>query len=591
MKLSELVYQGSGSQKKVEKFLFGDNYNLIDTAKVQVPDTVRQILRLSLYPAMKAKGEGGLKDGRIGATFTHLNDTYRFVRDLEKDACSLSRYNGEKKDFEEISRNPSFIQKAFEETFKLSAGTYERLFVLDEELTRKWSKDFRSGKDGYFDTLDDGGVKDKIRKLKSLEEERKTIELMKEYEFELDGLQNRLFEVTDRIQKIKNKEDEIPFVTNELDSFKEFESLEGFPKDIEKRLREYDRQEEKKACELLDLDNKMSDLVNKLASLKIEPVNKDRALIAFSAGALISFGLAVFLKRFLAFSLAGFIVFMLLSAWRLILYFKRKDEEVRLNAETRSLTESKNLIEKRFEIETSIVKKFLAKTKSESASDALDSMKRRAQIVTNLENAKKECEELKKDLKFEESLKEQEDLKKRIRLTEEKLRSFPSVSMEPNDLESEIERLRDEVGDHAFDPSVAAHSDPYASLLDDAALMLKVDREKISRSLKESYTANLKILSGGYFSGVEWQGAALKSFGITGGINKGLNDLDEDEHCIAFLSLQFTLLQMFSRFPRPVLAFGCFDSAKLKVGKERIMQALAHLAKSFQIIHVTRPGT
>jgi hypothetical protein len=608
MKLLELICQGIGSVD-AKKFVFRNDYNPIEPQKhgftVEILD---EIISAALHPSHRlekdivdpAAGDPERKV-RIGITFNHSDIVYRYVRDMIKNAHSLSKFDKSKNDFAEISRDAIFVEKIFSDTFKIPAlPAYRLLYEINGpvvlEMMKKWPGDDGKKNREYFDTFEEENeLKIKAKRLQGLEKERKMIEAMKALEFDLDGLQSKMFETTDRINKVKSKEEETKAALLELAEYKNLEALKDFPIDIEKRLAGFEKLEEKKMFDLQALDRRLESLVNRLALTKVKPILKDRL---FMAGTIIALSalVAVIISpahKFLFFGLFSF--FLLLSSQRLINFYRKSDESVKLTDEIKKLTEEKGVIDKKFDIETSIVRKFLAKIGASGPDDALDMIKRHRELRVRVDTEQKAVDDLKKSLTYDEMLRQKDTLAKEISAKEEKLRSMPSASMDPNDLLKAIGDLREELGNSNFLFEDSAEfdtgtpgSDPYSKALSLVSKMLNITSGKLLEALKKSFPVNLKIITGGAFDGVKWNSSGFDSLSSSAArTDRDLRTLNTDEKFGVFFALQFTVLQLlFKSIPIPAIVAGEFTGKNRLASKETCLQAIGHLSKLGQIIHL-----
>lgn len=603
MRLKELIFQRTDSGE-LKKFLFTQDYNLIEATKNGLhPGAFRSIFNAAIYPAYSPNDkelglEGDSGKIRLGITFSHDNVIYRFVRDISGKAVSLSKFEDASSKFIEISSDRNFIKNAFENSFRIPQNSlFERLCMVEPsamiEDFNRWKDKVRESETSYFDNLDqDAGVKKKIKKLRELEAEKKNIDFVSDCEFEVDGLQSKLFTISDKLTKIRSKEEDLSIIEGELAEYRKLEEVE-FPEGIEERLKGYEKLKEKKDADLLRLDNRMEDLLNKLSSLKVEPIHKDKILVTTSVMAITSFALALFIPKLLAPFLILFFACLGTVAWRVILFIRRKESEESLNSKMKELGEDKSVISKKFDIETSVVKKFIGQVGARDADDALDIIKRKKQLDSNYSAAKKEIDEYKQKMEFDRIKGEKEKIEKEIKDIEERMRQIPPASMDPNDLNNAVDDLRTEIGDenlakHSANDAPPSSKDPYRFLINSTAKHLKVEPDKLIEALKSTYTVNLQILSGKYFKQVNWGKDGIASFRTEGGNSEvAPSELKGDEELLAYFALQFTLMQIVSKYqPIPSVIFGRFDAKNPEMKKETFFRAITHLSKTTQILHV-----
>ncbi len=605
MKLLELIYQ-RGDSKDFKKFVFGKSYNALEVSKSEIsPDVFREILNSSFNPSYIPSG--GLKASRdpdekvrLGITFNFENTTYRFVRDLAHNVYSLSKFNERKKQFDEVSRKRSFIKKAFKDTFKMpESSIYDKLCIFDSASIRsevsRWKKKTQGHVISYFETLEkDEVMMQKIKRLKALEDEKAGLENIANYEFELDGFQAKLFEINETLNKIKEKEENLKALSVELKEYDSLKCLEEFPEDIAKRLTVYEKTEESKKTELISLDQKLDTLVNGLAALKIEPIQKDKTLILSSILGIASFALAMFLPKYLILLLVLFFIFLGSAAWRLILFFKKKEDEEKFNREIKSVKEDRAVIDKKFDIETKVVREFLSRVGVSHSEEALDLIKRRESLENNFSKEKKAFEEYKTKHNFDEVVLEKEKIEKEIEIREEKLRSVPPASMDPNDINTEIDSLKSEIGEENleriadFDGTATPSKDAFSFIINQTAKLLKISKDKIIQSLKSSFPVNLAILSDKYFHEVSWTSEGIDTItSYDKSEPSTVETLSDDENLVVFFALQFTLVQLLANHNRlPIVVFGVFETEKPALKKDNFLKAVNHLSKSCQVLHI-----
>ena len=602
MKLLELICQGIGSED-LKKFTFKGDYNPIELSRQGFTREIfAEVYNSTIHPSNKFEISGINDDSRVrlGVTFSHGDVIYRFVRDLVKGAYSLSKFDKTKNDFVEISKDRLFIEKAFQDSFKIPERPVQRmLYEIDcAAILRRftdWKKSSPNKSRGYFDTLEeDGSLNLKIQKFRELLAEQKVLETVKSLEFDLDGLQGKLFEITDKLNKVKAKEEEGKTVIAEFNEYRIMESLSDFPPDIEKRLNDFDKLQDRKDSELRSLDSRLGLLVNNLAGTRVEPILKDWKFIASLAMLVATFAGVFLMARFRFAFLGGFFVFLVLGGLRLINFYRKTDATEKIEQEIKKAGEEKSVIDKKFDIETSIVRKFLKKIGVGSAEEALDMIKKHRELKGNVNEDQKSFEALKKSLDYEAALKKRDELSKEIAQKEDRLRSMPSASMDSNDLAKEVDFLRREIGEEnllKYDSSKEGDSspgDPYSLLIYQASSVLNIGVAKLIDVLKKSFCVNLKIISGNLFSDAVWGDQGPEAFKIAG--TKEIKDtrlLADDENLAAFFALQFTLLQLLVKtLAMPVLVFGEMGSGSYSLNKQTFMQAIGHLSKTAQVVHL-----
>jgi len=329
--------------------------------------------------------------------------------------------------------------------------------------------------------------------------------------------------------------------------------------------------------------------------LKVEPVGKDKMFVLSALICLISIVSMSFLKSYLIVFLIVFLVSLLSLTWRLMKFYKSQEQEEKLNKEIKSVNDDKGVIDKKFEIETSIVKKFLKKIGASGADDALDMIKRRKELVKRIDEEKESADDLKKNLRFEEILKAKEELTKSIAINEEKLRAFTPVSMDPNDLKNELLTLKNELGEDQINKisgsdirSLRTADDPYGAILHNSSKLINVSPDKLIQALKDSYLTNLKILSKNYFESAQWGSLGLLSLLVRGEKkNKNLNELNEGEYLISFFAYKFTILQLLTKnVPAPVVVLDNIEVLNPELSNKTFLEAVNHLSKSCQVIAV-----
>lgn len=301
------------------------------------------------------------------------------------------------------------------------------------------------GMPGAMHQFEDDGMtpEEREKKLKQTREELKSAEKVEELQYDIDGLQQKVFEIENQKKGVSQFDE---FLNEAKEQLGKYPALSRLPQNIDERLDNYHDLQSLQAKEIENIDRGALEFEDELWSLQgYPPIHKQQmfmggaialvaGVVAFLAGPMV----ASILQTVGAIAAVGGVVAMAINGFLHITRVSRRDE---LQSRVNDLEEKKNQVIKRYEVEVSVLNKLMEDTDS----DAVEEMKNKIQKYRELDERFRQVSEKKKkkikELNLEKLDREDKDLKEKIAKLEEELRKHPPLSMDISEMRREIGRI------------------------------------------------------------------------------------------------------------------------------------------------------
>lgn len=638
--ITELVIQGVRRFGDVRRFTFGSGYNVLYGLPSGGKSTIFDVLRSLLFANDPAENEAesfrstlpaGQAACRAGITLSLGPETFRLLKDYQQGSVTLSRLTPDRR-FELILSDAPTIQRWLSEHAGFAIGPdFARVFTLSR-------KEFPSTLEGAFPVASvDETFEERLRAMSLPEKQQLLAQLSDEYrrhaetkttEFLQDGLRHKLFEVDTLIKKRDETKEKLAELEIELAPI---EKVPKLPDGFEERADAYNRQAKQRESELADLHARQADAHARLEATIPAPftekdmratrdpvemvkmlLTKDFQLDGGIAGALVGVVMATFLGRPL--NLLGVLVLAAgvgMIAYRgLFVFLKAKESFDGLRREVDQIDEQVKVIEKKWDIETTVVRNLMKAYNAEDPDEMRQIERRRDAMVAQRQELLGRIAAI--QLPSGEDIDQAKaKLQRQIESLDRRLQEIGGeVTVDPKDLEPQIERLDREVARaegrkrtpraklfareedvQAAAAEEAAAGDAMTSVLEAWCKANDADLNAVLRGLQEGFSRNLRAISGGRFSGGAFDadgGLTMYEEGKAGTPYESLDGMAKDS---AYLALRLTLFQLVARGPARVLALlddpFDFEEGRLAV----VARALKALGADAQIFHFTsRPA-
>lgn len=637
--ITEVVVQGVRRFGDVRRFTLGPGYNVLYGLGSSGKTTLHDVM-MSLLFARPAEGEAAsmqslLPQGKVacraGLTLTLDGEQWRVLKDYQQGVVTLSRFNAAEKKFELVLNDAAAIRQWLVETAKMPAGP-EAATVCTFAKT-----EFPSIADGVVVAtaarreMEDTGFEERIRAMSLGDKRALLAKLLDEYrrhadvrttEYLQDGLRTKVFEA----EALMRKREELQKKLDEIDlEYKDLEKLPKLPDGIEERIEAYKRHEKQREADMADLLPRQEEAKAVLLSLipreydektfrRLKELNQDMLLEPVKRDRILDAGLALLpvgvVMLFLGSKIATIGILIALAgigvvAWRGILYFYGALEKFQAQKKiTDQIDDQIRQMERRWDLETSVVRNLMKAYAVDDPREMREMEKRRDEFAGERAQVKAQLDVLVlPGGKMPE--KEHARVTQQIADLDQRLQELSKdMTGDPKELEPQIERLDREVAraegrkptpraklfQNADEGEASADSDgrnAVTRLLESWCAAHRADLGRVLRAIQETYSRNLKALSGGRFGEASFdaEGNVTVREEIRGQTPWEMIDGSGRDAC--YLALRITLFQLDAKGDaRPVFVLD--DPFEFEEGRLlAISRALRALTPGAQVLHLT----
>jgi uncharacterized protein YhaN len=635
--ITEVVVQGIRRFGEVRRFTLGPGYNVLYGLSAAGKSTLYDVI-LSLLFARPAEGEGdafrsmlpgGDKACRAGMSLLVGGETFRVLKDYQAKSVTLSRYIAAEKRFELVASEPPRIQRWLTEKARLTVGAnFGRMFTLTRQ-------DFPSTTEVVVSiktTTADPNFEDRIRAL-SLGDKRSLLaQLTDEYrrqaevkttEFLQDGLRTKLFEVDTLIKKRDEAKQKLDEIQVEL---VDIEKLPKLPDGIDERLEAFKRQMKAKEAEMEHLIPRQEDAHGQLAMVIPPPFDEadmrrltspmdivvalikknrivDGGIAAIVVGMVMLFFGGIVSELGAAMMVAGIII---AAVWQgLLVFLKGKEKYDASRKIADAVDEQVRLVERKFDIETTVVRNLMKAYGVESPTEMKEIEKRRDELVTRRDAARALLATVRLPDGGTEFDAKRNQIQKQIANIDERLQQLSgNFTADPKDLETQIERLEREVARAEGRKALSRAKlfgreegeegdgrDAIQRTVEAWAGGHRADLGKLLRATQDAFAKNLRAVSGGRFADANFDANGSISVREDGRPPIPFESLDGLGKDAAYLAVRLTLLQLDSRGQSSVVALldDPFEFEEPRLAA--ISRAFKALGPQTQILHLTSRPT
>jgi energy-coupling factor transporter ATP-binding protein EcfA2 len=282
-------------------------------------------------------------------------------------------------------------------------------------------------------------------KLVQLRQELKDAEKVGEIQYEIDGLQQKVFEIDHKKTQTSQFDKWLEEAKEQLDRYPTFRRL---PENIDERLDRYKDLEAVQAKEVEKFDGAALEFDEEFRNLAHTPKLWDQQLFRIGAGALVG-GLLVFILA----QVAGFdslkylgllsIPGVFVTAYVVWKHIEGMTRTSFLEGKLADLEEKKGAVLKRFEVETAVINKLMAGSDSETVEELKQKLEKWRALDENFRSRMERKKKLIKELDLDRLDREGKELKAKVAGLEEALRKYAAFSMDPGEMRKEVKRLED----------------------------------------------------------------------------------------------------------------------------------------------------
>jgi len=454
----EIIIQGIGPFPKPNKLVFSPGYNLIlggnEAGKTLIYQLVTAVIDPDRFSAIKAGvpiGEGGEVAPRAGIRFRGQDREYRVIRDFKTGDLVINQLDRETQEWKVVDRNPETWKKLWKKEAGVSTTDYLQFFTLDKfELARvPEARTVKAPEKKPAAAASPAPAPknqaEKEQKIKTLKEDLARAEEIERIEFELDGLHTQVFQIEEKSKGIPALEEKVQEAAEKL---KKYAGCEELPPDLEAKVGSFKKLNTQKSEELGKLaeDRKLVEAELEIHSQKGDFYREPIFIAGAAAAALalvVSLAFPSLPRLITAPFLFGGAGASFYSLWK---FWAGKEKTAKLKEQMAGWDEKNRVIEKRFEIEGSLIRRLLEKTGAIIPEEILARQKEYRALLAE----KKRLDQDKADYLARVNLTEAEtqkaQLKAEIDQRQKRLLEMGGVAMDPMEMKREIKRLESQLG-------------------------------------------------------------------------------------------------------------------------------------------------
>ena len=281
------------------------------------------------------------------------------------------------------------------------------------------------------------------QKLKQLRKELHDAEEVDKLQFELDGLQQKVFEIENKKKGTNQFDEWLDQAKAQLDRYPMFRRL---PENIDSRLDNFQNIEAQRASEIEKFDHQALGYDEELREIESVPPLWNQLLFRVGAGLSVG-GILVFfiapmvgmegLKNLGLLSIPGVFI-AAYSIWQHISRVTRKGQLEKLLSD---LEEKKQASMKRYEIEMAVIQKIMEETDSDGIEELKGKLQKFRALDENYRSRLDRKKKMLKEMDIERLEREEKELRAEIKRINDRLKEFPAFSMDVHSMRTEIKRL------------------------------------------------------------------------------------------------------------------------------------------------------
>ena len=458
MYLTELVLQGVRTFSQPRKLTFTQGFNVLVGNEAGGRATVCDVLLHLFYPHYQNEKLLNLFSSqppqpacRAGVSFQHKESLFRNVMDFSQGVANLSRMNNQS--FENVSQDANQISEFLTKEMDVPRAEVYRSILLTEV---KEFPSYHSTSQGPLSISNPGAMTDSqqdpqalVRELEQLRKLQHDAQVIKEKQFEIDGLHKKVFEWTDIQKRAAELEGKLSTLQKSL---KEIGDVPEIPDDLEARAEAYDKAKRKKENELPSITQEVFEIEDVLKYSQPQLPQSDSTfllgigllvgsiIVAIATGSMdVIFGLprGLFIKILLVVSLIGLVI----TAVRFFSFLSSKANYDNLQKDLKKGQEKIRNIERRFDVETSVVRSIMKALNVDSTNEMFANIGRIRKIQKEMKEIKTQLEAEQAKPGYQQAVKELPEAKKLAQKMEQELQLLSATPLNAEQISYQIAQL------------------------------------------------------------------------------------------------------------------------------------------------------
>lgn len=553
MRFIELIAQGVPGAKEALRFPFQPGLNVLNQRETFKLKTIYELLINLLYPTPKQTNTlGPGKIRRAELVLETRKEIFRISRDFANSTIQLSQLEpGSRSSFRELSSDLQFARETLARAAKLpSPRIFQTLLVSQLDDTLPSDSGFsRASSAPRAQTNKMKSAPDILNRIEGLKKELERYHVINKLGMETDELHARVFEIEDQLRRFEGPKDKLEDLNKEYEPYAFLDEPGLITPQIKPKLQAYNDNCQRRAEELTQLEEKSTEWASRLVLLRDHPWWRETLGLVGAGLFLVGFIATGFLRSIdWAFTLSLLFSVMALgvTGWGFYQGLRRKEKIAELKGQILSVDSEKAGIEKRFEIETVVVRQLFEKVHCQDPDEILRLIKERAELSRQRKDVEDKVQSLRKEIPEEDLRKERASLQEKISKIGAQLSEMPPPSLDPNSIKKEIARLESELKNvDAFEEihAVSSEDDEVNQLVSHAAEVMDQPVFDIVNRIHRGLGANLVKFSGQQFNAVELRGERIAAFRFTNARSLKWIQADSATRAMLLFAVQFTLWQ------------------------------------------------
>lgn len=577
MQLLELILQGVRKFTASQKIAFRPGLNVVYGSNESGKTTLVECIRSLFYPASLADGSHlvGWESARLSRaalSFTGGDGaSYRILRDFVTGACTLSKGNPQTGKFDPLDSGAGAVETRLRGLGIPAPEVFDTLLCVRAAQVAAAGgspgggasapSGGSGGAPGGAGTIFQGAAVDvpgeslspeeKKQRIADLRVELEAAGKLEKIQFELDGLEGKKFETQGRLQTLKELEGKLSQAKEGLAPFKGAAEIDA---DLEGRLTRFAVTEKNFQQEVHRLEEKRMKLDgdSQIAQATLEPLQKNNILLGGAALSVLAFVLAFTVKKVLILLLVPGLG---VAGVGFYLWNERATRAKQSVADLAAAVKQKADLERKFDIESAMVKELLKKFDVQNVKEILDRKKAAKKAQDRLQEIEKELEKQKDTPEMREAREAREAMEgigKRISELQDQIASLGAVTMDAPQIKREIKRLEDELSGKAPDsarplgapagmgaglPGGGPGGGGTDALLTAAAAAAGTPKDQYLAAAQPRLFARVGSLTGGRHPGAVFEGAEIRLQMASGGLPQPLAKLSASTREALYLSM------------------------------------------------------
>ena len=466
------------------RYAFKPGYNLICGPNESGKTTLAECIAILLDPTMQIPENAGFSswgppgNSRIGLVVTEGNLTFRLTHDFVNGLVTLARLNPQAQRYDIIAQDHAQAANILKQQMKFpGASLWRRVFVIDRS-------DMPSGRPrvivqqvaapapqapaqvpgqafnpaypmpgpampsaapsvpaGYG--MSPPEIKQRIDDLTKQLEQVKRVEKI---QYEIDGLEAKLFDIENKTKDIKTLEDKDEQISQSIGRLESFQEL---PPDIVRRIEFFEEVQREHESKLYEIDTRLTKVKTEFTALKNRvPFFKSQYFIIGVACAVVGIVVqAAFVEKVDALKFVALLLILGgigVTFWVLWNEISDRGKETEADKKLNEVEEQRKEELKKFDVEGSVIRRLMQEAGVEEAKELHEKLKDYKQLKDTQKSLEEKLQKAKEEAGYDKLSKEKTEIKEKIESLSRELREAggSGFSQDSGDIQRQIDLLQ-----------------------------------------------------------------------------------------------------------------------------------------------------